>query len=497
MAGLTSLSIRELRALLATREVSALEVARAHLERIEALDESTVRSLLTVTRDVAEKQARRADERLAAGECAPLLGVPMILKDVMITRGIRTTAGSRILEHFVPTEDGTITRRLADAGSVLLGKSNMDEFAMGSSTENSGYFPTRNPWDLERVPGGSSGGSAAAVAAEFAPFALGTDTGGSIRQPGALCGVVGFKPTYGRVSRYGLIAFASSLDQIGPLSRTVEDTAQVMKAIAGHDPCDSTSLDAPVPDYPAALTSDLSLKGVRLALPREYFLGADEGMDPDVSAAVNAAIKQLESLGAELGEVSLPHTQYGLATYYLIAPAECSANLARYDGIKYSSSLREPGDNLWDIYERTRGKLFGREVKRRIILGTYALSSGYYDAYYLKAQKVRTLIKQDFDAVFEHFDAVVGPTSPTAAFPLGAKTQDPLAMYLNDLFTIPTSLAGLTGISVPAGMVGGLPVGLQIIGKPLAEATVLRFAHAYEQSTAWHTLRSPVAQQST
>ena len=497
MAVLTSLSIREMRALLERREVSALEVARAHLDRIEALDESTVRSLLTVTREVAEKQAREADDRLAAGDTAPLLGVPMILKDVMVTRGIRTTAGSRILENFVPIEDGTITRRLAEAGCVLLGKSNMDEFAMGSSTENSGYFPTRNPWDLERVPGGSSGGSAAAVAAEFAPFALGTDTGGSIRQPGALCGVVGFKPTYGRVSRYGLIAFASSLDQIGPLSRTVEDTAHVMNVIAGHDPCDSTSLDAPVPDYTAALNGDLSLKGVRLALPREYFLGADEGMDPGVADSVNLAIKHLESLGAELGEVSLPHTQYGLATYYLIAPAECSANLARYDGIKYSASLREPGDTLWDIYERTRGKLFGREVKRRIVLGTYALSSGYYDAYYLKAQKVRTLIKQDFDTVFENFDAVVGPTSPTVAFRLGAKTQDPLSMYLNDLFTIPTSLAGLTGISVPAGLVGGLPVGLQIIGKPLAEAAVLRIAHAYEQSTDWHKLRSPVAQQST
>ncbi|MGI9147849.1 MAG: Asp-tRNA(Asn)/Glu-tRNA(Gln) amidotransferase subunit GatA [Chloroflexota bacterium] len=493
MATLTSLSIRRLREVLARREVSALEVARAHLDRIEALDQATVASLLTVTREVAEKQARRADERLAAGDSTPLLGIPMILKDVMLTSGIRTTAGSRILERFLPIEDGTVTRRLAEAGTVLLGKSNMDEFAMGSSTENSGYFLTRNPWDLERVPGGSSGGSAAAVAAEFAPFALGTDTGGSIRQPGALCGVVGFKPTYGRVSRYGLIAFASSLDQIGPLSRTVEDTAIVMSAIAGHDPCDSTSLDAPVPDYAAALNDDLSLKGVRLALPREYFLGPDGGMGAGVGESIQAAIKVLEGLGAELGEVSLPHTRYGLATYYLIAPAECSANLARYDGIKYSSSLREPGDSLWDIYERTRGKLFGREVKRRIILGTYALSSGYYDAYYLKAQKVRTLIKQDFDAVFEKFDAVVGPTSPTVAFPLGAKTQDPVAMYLNDLFTIPASLAGLTGVSVPAGMVDGLPVGLQIIGQPLAEANVLRFAHAYEQSTEWHTHRSQVA----
>jgi aspartyl-tRNA(Asn)/glutamyl-tRNA(Gln) amidotransferase subunit A len=488
---LTSLSIRELRDVLGQRQVSALEVARAHLERIEALDASTVRSLLTVTREYAEEQARRADERIAAGDGGPLVGVPMILKDVLSTRGIRTTAGSKMLDSFVPIEDATITRRLAEAGTVLLGKSNMDEFAMGSSTENSAYFPTRNPWDLERVPGGSSGGSAAAVSAEFAPFALGTDTGGSIRQPGALCGVVGFKPTYGRVSRYGLIAFASSLDQIGPFTRTVEDCALVMNAIAGYDPCDSTSLQAPVPDYTSAL-GDVSLEGVRLALPREYF--SVEGMEPAVDARVKAAINHLQSLGAELDEVSLPHTQYGLATYYLIAPAECSANLARYDGVKYGLSIREPGAGLWDVYERTRGEGFGREVKRRVILGTYALSSGYYDAYYLKAQKVRTLIKQDFDRVFERFDAVVGPTSPNVAFPLGAKTQDPLAMYLNDLFTIPTSLAGLPGVSVPAGMVNGLPVGLQIIGKALDEPTVLRVAHAFEQSTDWHTLRSPVAQ---
>jgi aspartyl-tRNA(Asn)/glutamyl-tRNA(Gln) amidotransferase subunit A len=488
---LTSLSIRDLRQLLARREVSALEVARAHLDRIEALDASTVRSLLTLTREHAEAQARLADERLAGGDAGPLVGIPMILKDVLTTRDIRTTAGSKMLENFVPIEDATITRRLAEAGALLLGKSNMDEFAMGSSTENSAYFPTRNPWDLDRVPGGSSGGSAAAVGAEFAPFALGTDTGGSIRQPGALCGVVGFKPTYGRVSRYGLIAFASSLDQIGPFTRSVEDCALVMNAIAGYDPCDSTSLQAPVPDYTDAL-GGASLEGVRLALPREYF--SVEGMEPAVDTSVKAAIEHLESLGAELGEVSLPHTQYGLATYYLIAPAECSANLARYDGVKYGLSIRDPGASLWDVYERSRGEGFGREVKRRIVLGTYALSSGYYDAYYLKAQKVRTLIKQDFDKVFESFDAVVGPTSPNVAFPLGAKTQDPLAMYLNDLFTIPTSLAGLPGVSVPAGMVDGLPVGLQIIGKALDEPTVLRVAHAFEQSTEWHTLRSPVAQ---
>ncbi len=452
-AALTSLSLTALRNLLGRRELSSLEVTRTYLDRIEALDESTVRSLLTITRELAEEQANNADRRLEAGERGPLLGVPMILKDVMITRGVRTTAGSKILENFIPLEDGTITRRLAEAGAVLLGKANMDEFAMGSSTENSAYWPTRNPWDLNRVPGGSSGGSAAAVGAEFASFSLGTDTGGSIRQPAALCGVVGLKPTYGRVSRYGLTAFASSLDQIGPFTHTVADAAAVLQVIAGHDPCDSTY------------------------------------------QTIKAAIKQLQDLGAEVDEVSLPHTQYGLATYYLIAPAECSANLARYDGVKYSASLRDQGASLWDVYERTRGTCFGREVKRRIVLGTYALSSGYYDAYYLKAQKVRTLIKRDFDQAFERFDAVVTPTSPSVAFELGAKTQDPLAMYLNDLFTIPTSLAGLPGISVPAGFANDLPVGLQVIGKALDESTVLRVAHAYEQATDWHTRRSPVAVQ--
>jgi len=381
---------------------------------------------------------------------------------------------------------------LASAGAVMLGKTNMDEFAMGSSTENSGFFPTHNPWDLTRVPGGSSGGSAAAVAAGFAPLAFGTDTGGSIRQPAALCGVVGLKPTYGRVSRYGLIAFASSLDQIGPFGRSVEDVAMALTAVAGHDPCDSTSLDAPVPDYAGQLGQSDDLRGLRLALPREYF--EVEGMEPAVQAGIRAAVDQLRELGAELDEVSLPHTEYGLSTYYLIAPAEASSNLARYDGVKYSTSLRGEGDgySLWEMYERTRGAGFGTEVKRRIILGTYALSSGYYDAYYLKAQKARTLIKADFDRVFEQHDAVVTPTSPTVAFPLGAKTQDPLAMYLNDLFTIPTSLAGLPGVSVPAGLAHGLPIGLQIIGKPLDESGILRIARAYEQQAGFATLRPPL-----
>jgi aspartyl-tRNA(Asn)/glutamyl-tRNA(Gln) amidotransferase subunit A len=416
----------------------------------------------------------------------------MALKDVLITEGVRTTCGSRILESFVPVEDGTVTRRLAAAGAVLLGKTNMDEFAMGSSTENSGYFPTCNPWDLERVPGGSSGGSAAAVAAGLAPYALGTDTGGSIRQPGSLCGIVGLKPTYGRVSRYGLVAFASSLDQIGPLARDVEDCAHVLGAIAGNDPLDATSLPGPADDYIGALRK--GVRGLKLGVPREYFVA---GMEPGVERAVKQALNVLEGLGAELGDVSLPHTDYGLASYYLIAPAECSANLARYDGVKYGLSAPD-AETLWDGYFKTRGRGFGAEVKRRIMLGTYALSSGYYDAYYLKAQKIRTLIKQDFDRAFERFDALVAPTSPGVAFRLGAKTADPVAMYLNDVCTIPVNLAGLPGVSLPCGLAPApdapereLPVGLQVIGKPLDEAMVLRVAHAYEQATDWHT-RTPV-----
>jgi aspartyl-tRNA(Asn)/glutamyl-tRNA(Gln) amidotransferase subunit A len=485
---LTNLSVAEMRRRLDRRELSSLELTRAHLDRIDQLD-NQVSAFLSVTHRHAEAQARLADDRLARGESGPLLGIPIALKDVLATRGLTTTAGSKILRDFVPIEDATVVRRLAEAGAVMVGKTNMDEFAMGSSTENSGYFPTHNPWDLTRVPGGSSGGSAAAVAAGFAPLALGTDTGGSIRQPAALCGVVGLKPTYGRVSRYGLIAFASSLDQVGPFGRSVADAATLLGAIAGHDPCDSTSLDAPVPDYSAELERRDGLRGLRLALPREYFDVA--GVEPGVQARIRAAVDLLAELGAELDEVSLPHTEYGLSTYYLIAPAECSSNLARYDGVKYSASIRGEGDgySLWDMYERTRGEGFGAEVKRRIILGTYALSSGYYDAYYLKAQKARTLIKADFDTVFEQHDAVVTPTSPGVAFPLGAKTQDPLAMYLNDLFTIPTSLAGLPGVSVPAGLAQDLPVGLQIVGKPLDEAGVLSIAHQYERAAGFDGLR--------
>ena len=473
-------------------QFSSEELTRAYLDRIERLDQGLIQAYVTVTPELALEQARQADARRRDGEDAPLLGVPMALKDLALTAGVRTTCGSKILEQFVPVEDATIVTRLYEAGAVLLGKTNMDEFAMGSSNENSAFFPTRNPWgDLTRVPGGSSGGSAAAVAARLAPFAIGSDTGGSIRQPAALCGVVGFKPTYGRVSRYGLVAFASSLDQFGPLTADVADCALVTAVIAGHDPCDSTSLDAPVPSYAAELNGDPSagsgqaLRGLRIGVPKEYFVA---GMEPGVDRAVRAALDVLRDLGAELGEVSLPHTDYGLAAYYIIAPAECSANLARYDGVKYGHAAPD-AESMWDGYYKTRGRGFGPEVKRRIMLGTYALSSGYYDAYYLKAQKIRTLIKQDFDTAFERFDALVAPTSPTVAFKLGERTDNPLAMYLSDVCTIPINLAGLPGLSLPCGLSEELPVGLQIIGKPLDEGTVLRVAHAYEAAAGWSGLR--------
>ncbi|MFN8522174.1 MAG: Asp-tRNA(Asn)/Glu-tRNA(Gln) amidotransferase subunit GatA [Chloroflexota bacterium] len=466
-------------------ELSSVELTEAYLDRIAALD-SAVQAYLTVCPDVALEQARAADARRAAGERAPLLGVPMSLKDLVLTRNIRTTCGSKMLENYVPVEDATITQRLATAGAVLLGKTNMDEFAMGSSTENSGYFPTRNPWgDLTRVPGGSSGGSSASVAARLAAFSIGSDTGGSIRQPASLCGVVGLKPTYGRVSRYGLVAFASSLDQLGPLTTDVADCALVAGVISGHDPRDSTSLDAPVPDYLVGLTGDV--RGLRVGVPREYFVS---GMEPGVERSIRQALDVLRGLGAELDEVSLPHTDYGLAAYYIIAPAECSANLARYDGVKYGYSAPD-AESMWDGYYKTRGRGFGPEVKRRIMLGTYALSSGYYDAFYVKAQKIRTLIKQDFDRAFERFDVLVAPTSPGVAFEIGAKVNDPLSMYLNDVCTLPVNLAGLPGLSLPCGTSEGLPVGLQVIGKPLDEQTVLRVAHAYEQGSGVR-LRAPI-----
>ncbi len=480
---LYQLTIHEARERLAAGEFTAVKLTEAVIDRILAVD-NDVKAYLTLVPEEALAQARAADERRAAGEEGPLLGIPLAIKDVLCTKGIPTTCGSRILEDFIPPYDATVVARLKAAGAVLLGKTNLDEFAMGSSTENSAFFPTHNPWDLSRVPGGSSGGSAAAVAADECLGALGTDTGGSVRQPAAFCGVVGLKPTYGRVSRYGLVAFASSLDQVGVLAQDVTDAALLLGVIAGHDPRDSTSVDAPVPDYTAALTGDI--RGVRVGVPQEYFI---EGMQPEVEAAVRAAVDQLADLGAEVQEVSLPHTDYALPVYYLIAPAEASANLARYDGVRYG--LRVDGGGLIGTYKATRGQGFGPEVKRRIMLGTYALSAGYYDAYYLKAQKVRTLIKADFDAAFEQVDAIVAPTSPTTAFRIGEKVDDPLQMYLSDVFTLSVNLAGICGISVPCGFDGqGLPIGMQIMGPAFGEGRVLRVAHAYEQATGWHERRA-------
>ncbi|HEU5190163.1 MAG TPA: Asp-tRNA(Asn)/Glu-tRNA(Gln) amidotransferase subunit GatA [Methylomirabilota bacterium] len=477
---LAALSIEALGARFRDGSATPSAAARDYLARIEALDPK-VRAFMTVTPDVALAQAAEADARFEAG--APrgsLDGVPIALKDVLCTRGIRTACGSKILERFVPPYDATVVRRLQEAGTVLLGKLNMDEFAMGSSTENSAFFTTRNPWDLGRVPGGSSGGSAAAVAADLAAATFGTDTGGSIRQPAAFCGNVGLKPTYGRVSRYGLVAFASSLDQIGPFTKTVADAALVLRVIAGADPMDSTAAVVPVPDYRAALAGGVA--GLRIGIPREYFI---DGMDPEVERAVRAAVDVLRGLGAKTEEVSLPHTEYGLAAYYLIGPAEASSNLARYDGVKYG--LRLPGArDVIEMESRTRAAGFGREVKRRIMLGTYALSAGYYDAYYGQALRVRTLVARDFQTAFQTVDAIVAPTTPGVAFKIGEK-EDPLQMYLNDVFTIPTSLAGLPGVSLPAGFtLAGLPIGLQVIGKAYDEATVLRVAHAYERATDWH-----------
>jgi aspartyl-tRNA(Asn)/glutamyl-tRNA(Gln) amidotransferase subunit A len=484
---LAALTIEALAARFREGVATPSEAARDYLARIEALDPK-VRAYMTVTRETALAQAAEADARFKArAPLGPLDGVPIALKDVLCTRGIRTTCGSKILEHFVPPYDATVVRRLRGAGTVLLGKLNMDEFAMGSSTENSAFFTTRNPWDLGRVPGGSSGGSAAAVTGDLAAATFGTDTGGSIRQPAAFCGNVGLKPTYGRVSRYGLVAFASSLDQIGPFTKTVADAALVLQAIAGHDPMDSTAAQVPVPDYRAGLGAGVG--GLRVGIPREYFI---DGMDPEVERAVRAAVDVLRGLGAKTEEVSLPHTEYGLAAYYLIGPAEASSNLARYDGVRYG--LRVPGArDLVEMESRTRAAGFGREVKRRIMLGTYALSAGYYDAYYGQALRVRTLVAGDFKRAFERVDAIVAPTTPGVAFKIGEK-EDPLQMYLNDVFTIPVSLAGLPGVSIPAGFtLSGLPIGLQVIGKAYDEPTVLRVAHAYEQATDWHKRKPALA----
>ena len=480
---LVRLTLHEAAELLARRQVSARELTEATLERLQEVN-GRLNAFITVTADLALAQAEEADRRLSRGEATPLTGIPAAIKDNICTRGVLTTCGSRILHNFVPPYDATVIQKLQRAGLVMLGKTNMDEFAMGSSGENSAYGPTRNPWDEERVPGGSSSGSAAAVAADACFYALGSDTGGSIRQPASLCGVVGLKPTYGRVSRYGLVAFASSLDQIGPLTKDVRDAALVLQAISGHDPNDSTSAPVEVPDYAASLVPDV--RGLRIGVPREY-LG--EGIEEGSRRAVLAAIARLEELGALVDwEASLPSTPYALACYYIVAPSEASANLARYDGVKYGYAYTE-GASMWEEMEKTRQLGFGDEVKRRIMLGTYALSAGYYDAYYLKALKVRTLIRREFEAAFQRYDVLVTPVSPTPAFRLGEKAQDPLQMYLSDVFTIPVNIAGLPAISVPCGLSQGLPVGLQIIGRPFDEPTVLRVAYAYEQATEWRGLR--------
>jgi aspartyl-tRNA(Asn)/glutamyl-tRNA(Gln) amidotransferase subunit A len=479
---LHELTIHQALRLLQKREISAVELTQAILDRIVQVD-NDIKAYLTLTPEAALSAARNADELRATGADAPLLGTPIALKDNMCVAGVPTTCGSRILESFTPPYDATVVTHLRNAGAVILGKTNMDEFAMGSSTENSAFFTTHNPWDVARVPGGSSGGSAAALSADVSLGALGSDTGGSVRQPAAFCGIVGMKPTYGRVSRYGLIAFASSLDQIGPFGKDVTDCALLLNVISGYDSRDSTSVDTPVPDYAEALQPDI--KGMRVGMPREYFAA---GLQPEIEAVVRNAVTVLEDLGANVAETSLPHTKYALPAYYLIAPAEASANLARYDGVKYGYSSLDAAD-IWDTYCRTRGWGFGAEVKRRIMLGTYALSAGYYDAYYLKAQKVRTLIKQDFDRAFEQFDVLVGPTTPGAAFRIGERVDDPLQMYLSDVFTLSQPMAGICALSLPCGFAAGLPVGLQLSGPAFGEQAVLRVAYAYEQATDWHSQR--------
>jgi aspartyl-tRNA(Asn)/glutamyl-tRNA(Gln) amidotransferase subunit A len=474
---LFELTTHQLHDLLTERQVSSVELTRTLLDRVQAVD-GEVQGYVTVTAETALEQAQLIDVKIARGEkIGPLAGIPMAIKDNICTDGIKTTCASKILANFVPPYNATVMHKLHAAGGVMIGKTNMDEFAMGSSTENSAFFTTRNPWDLERVPGGSSGGSAAIVAADEAIWALGSDTGGSIRQPAAYCGVVGLKPTYGRVSRYGLIAYASSLDQIGPITKDVTDCALVLNAISGRDPKDSTSVDTPVPDYTQALMNDV--KGLKIGVPQEFFVA---GMDEEVRTSVMQAVNLLVQLGAVSDEVSLPHTDYAMSAYYVIAPAEASSNLARYDGVSYG--YRGDGDDIVAMYKRTRSEGFGAEVKRRIMLGTYALSSGYYDAYYLKALKVRTLIKQDYDRAFERFDVLVTPTAPSPAFKIGEKSADPIELYLQDIYTISVNLAGIPAISIPCGYNReGLPIGLQIIGKAFSEETLLRVAYAFEQNT--------------
>ncbi len=475
-----SLTLHELQGKLKKREISSVEVTESVLRRISTTEDK-LHSFITLCRDTALTEAKKADERLKqSGGFSPLLGIPIALKDIFLSQGILTTCASKMLGNFFPPYDSTTVKKLRAAGAVTVGKTNMDEFAMGSSTENSAFTVTRNPWKPDRVPGGSSGGSAAAVAADQCIAALGTDTGGSIRQPAACCGIVGLKPTYGRVSRYGIIAFASSLDQVGPMTKDVTDCALMLEAIAGYDPSDSTSVDLPVPAYAGFLNGDV--KGLRVGIPKEYFI---PGMQPEVEQAVKESIRVLEKSGIRVEEISLPHAEYAVAVYYIIATAEASSNLARYDGMKYG--YRAPAKDLTETYMKSREKGFGPEVKRRIMLGTYALSAGYYDAYYLKAQKVRTLIKKDFEEAFKKCDAIITPTAPTTAFKIGEKTQDPLQMYLSDIFTISVNLAGLPGLSLPCGFDSeGLPIGMQIIGKHFDEATILRIGFAYEQATEWH-----------
>jgi aspartyl-tRNA(Asn)/glutamyl-tRNA(Gln) amidotransferase subunit A len=478
---LTALNISALHARLIGGETTSRQLTEAFLNQIDTTNE-TLNTYLTICRDEALAMADAADQRIEAGNADILTGIPLALKDIFLSEGVRATCGSKILDNFIAPYDSTAVAKLKQRGVVLLGKLNMDEFAMGSSNENSAYGVARNPWDTDRVTGGSSGGSAAAVAAGMAQATLGTDTGGSIRQPASHCGIVGLKPTYGRVSRYGVIAYASSLDQVGPMTNNVEDCAIMLDAIAGYDPLDSTSIDCPVPDYRAALTGDI--KGMRIGLPKEYFI---EGLDPEVQQAIDNTIQTYIDLGAEVNQVSLPHTDYAVACYYLIATAEASSNLARYDGVRYGDRV-DPGEGLIEMYRQTRAAGFGDEVKRRIMLGTYALSSGYYDAYYLKAQKVRTLIRQDFLNAFEKVDAILTPVAPTPAFAIGEKIDDPLQMYLSDIFTIPANLAGTCAMSLPAGFSSsGLPIGQQLIGKPFAEASLLKIGHAFEQATDWHT----------
>ena len=485
---LHQLTIHEAHELLERRKISSLELTKSILKRIAEI-EGKVHACVTIAEDMALEEAEKVDDYIkTAHEITPLTGIPTLIKDVICTKGIRTTCGSKMLENFVPPYDATVIEKLKAQKAIIVGKTNMDEFAMGSSTEHSAFFPSYNPWDLSRVPGGSSGGSAVAVSTDEGVYALGSDTGGSIRQPAGFCSVVGLKPTYGRVGRFGLVAFASSLDQIGPITKDVTDCALVMNAIAGHDSRDSTSIPHPVPDYARQLIP--SINGLKIGIPREYFV---EGMQNEVRAALETAINKLQELGAEIDwEASLPHTKYALAAYYIVAPSEASANLARYDGVKYGF-YGENASNVIETTEKTRQFGFGPEVKRRIMLGTYALSAGYYDAYYLKAQKVRTLIKQEFEQAFERYDALVTPTSPTVPFKLGEKLEEPMQMYLSDVCTLPINIGGIPAISIPAGFADNLPIGMQIMGKPFSEETLLRIAFAYEQATTWHKRKPPLS----